>query len=159
MAHQNMLFGPRYLFYLIATYIQLKRGVQMFVDFFFFLSFLRTNAHMCVHSCVHFGDIYFFLFITRHPKWVLNTHHVCFNFFFFFFFFFFFGFVMTVRNYMQIPTVSNWVISNDELLYRLNLKSLSSESFLRKAVNSQECSTVYKMVTTCLYTGRVKSMR
>ena len=36
-----------------------------------------------------FGDIYFFLFITRHPKQVLNTHHVCSNFFNFLFLFWF----------------------------------------------------------------------
>ena len=41
--------------------------------------------------------------------------------------------VMTLRNCMQIPTVNNWVISNDELLYRLNLEEFEFREFLEKS--------------------------
>ena len=69
--------------FLIATYIQLKRHVWMFIHiFFFFLSFLRMNTHMCV---------FMFLFLMGYltpvhlpsptttpegPKWCVKTHYL-----------------------------------------------------------------------------------
>ena len=80
--------GPRYILFFNSYILTIqKMCTNVHTHIFFFLSFLRMNTHMCVCSQslkgahASFGDIHFFFFITRHPKRVLNPHHVCFNFF------------------------------------------------------------------------------